>query len=70
MNYIDYDSYLDALNYLIIGRRQNLCWLMAHCSFDRSDTWRNKQFAKIQNDIDAWTAELEIAKQSIGKIHA
>jgi len=43
---------------------------MTHCSFERDDAWRDNQLNKIQKDIDAWTAELEIAKQSIGEIHA
>ena len=70
MNYIEYDTYIDALNFRISGRRQNLCWLMTHCSFDRTDEWRDNQLNKIQSDIDLWTAELEIAKQSIGEVHA
>lgn len=70
MNYIEYDTYIETLNYLINGRRQNLCWLMTHCSLDREDAWRDNQLDKIQRDIDTWTAELEIAKQSIGEIHA
>ena len=70
VNYIEYDTYIDTLNFLINGRRQNLCWLMTHCSLDRDDEWRDKQFTKIQSDIDAWMAELEIAKQSMGEIHA
>lgn len=55
-----YDNYVDTLTFLINGRRQNLCWLMSHCSVDREDAWRDSKFKSIINEIDAWNAELSM----------
>ena len=67
MNCIDTDTYLSTLNFMISGRRQNLCWLMSHCNIDRPDAWRDAQFANIQAELDALVTELELAKESFGE---
>ena len=49
---IDKDIYISALDYSIKARRDNLRWLMCSVSVDRTDEWRDKQFAKLQAEID------------------
>jgi len=66
MDCLNTDVYFSALNFLISGRRQNLCWLMSHCNVERQDSWRDAQFAKIQAELDALVTELELAKESFG----
>lgn len=70
MNTNEYKTYLDTLTFLVNGKRQNLCWLMSHCNVDRADEWRDKQFKKIQDELDMLVAELELAKTSFGDLHA
>lgn len=69
MNSEEYKTYTDTLTFLINGKRQNLCWIMSHCSIERSDEWRDKQFKRIQDELDMLVAELELAKSSFGDMN-
>jgi hypothetical protein len=66
VNYTNFDIYIETLNFLIAGRRQNLCWIMSHCSIDRQDAWRDVQFDKIKKEIDLYAAELAMALNERG----
>lgn len=70
MEAYEYKIYIDTLTFLISGKRQNLCWLMSHCTVDRTDEWRDRQLKKIQDEIDVLVAELELAKTSYGDLNA
>ena len=63
---IDKDIYITALDYSIKARRDNLRWLMCSVTIDREDEWRDKQFAKLESELDALIAERELALQEIG----
>lgn len=63
---IDKDIYIAVLDYSIKARRDNLRWLMCNVTVDRPDEWRDKQFAKLEADLDAIVAERELAIQEIG----
>lgn len=63
---IDKDIYISALDYSIKARRDNLRWLMSGVTIDREDEWRDRQFAKLESEIDALVAERELAMLEIG----
>ena len=63
---VDKDLYIAALDYSIKARRDNLRWLMNSVTINRSDEWRDKQFTKLEAELDALVAEHELAMQEIG----
>ena len=63
---IDKDIYISALDYSIKARRDNLRWLMCSVTVDREDEWRDRQFVKLEAEIDALVAERELAMLEIG----
>ena len=63
---IDKDIYIFALDYSIKARRDNLRWLMCSVTVDREDEWRDRQFVKLEAEIDALVAERELAMLEIG----
>lgn len=69
-NFIDYELWLDTLNYLIMSARQNLCWLMQHVSVEREDVWRDRKFDEIRTQIDAMIAERGELLREMGRVDA
>jgi len=69
-NYVDTELWLDALNYMIVSARQNLCWLMEHVSVDREDGWRDRKFNEIQTQIAAMVAERGELLKEMGRVNA
>jgi len=69
-NYVDVELWLDALNYMIVSARQNLCWLMEHVTIDRDDEWRDRKFNEIKSQIDAMVAERGELLKEMGRIDA
>ena len=63
---IDKDIYIKALDYSIKARRDNLRWLMCSVTIDRTDEWRDRQFHKLEADLDSLVAERELAIAEIG----
>ena len=63
---IDKDIYISALDYSIKARRDNLRWLMCSVTVDREDEWRDRQFVKLEAEIDALVAERDLAMLEIG----
>ena len=69
-NYVDVELWLDALNYMIVSARQNLCWLMEHVTIDRDDEWRDRKFNEIKSQIDAMVAERGELLKEMGRVNA
>ena len=69
-NYVDVELWLDALNYMIVSARQNLCWLMEHVTVDREDEWRDRKFNEIKSQIDAMVAERGELLKEVGRADA
>ena len=69
-NYVDVELWLDALNYMIVSARQNLCWLMEHVAVDRADEWRDRKFNEIKSQIDAMVAERGELLKEMGRVDA
>ena len=69
-NYVDVELWLDALNYMIMSARQNLCWLMEHVTIDRDDEWRDRKFNEIKSQIDAMVAERGELLKEMGRVDA
>ena len=67
---MDVELWLDALNYMIVSARQNLCWLMEHVTIDRDDEWRDRKFNEIKSQIDAMVAERGELLKEMGRIDA
>ena len=67
---MDVELWLDALNYMIVSARQNLCWLMEHVTIDRDDEWRDRKFNEIRTQIDAMIAERGELLKEMGRVDA
>jgi len=67
---VDVELWLDALNYMIVSARQNLCWLMEHVTIDRDDEWRDRKFNEIKSQIDAMVAERGELIKEMGRADA
>jgi hypothetical protein len=67
---IDTELWLDALNYMIISARQNLCWIMERVTVDRDDEWRDRKFNEIKCQIDAMVAERGELVKEMGRVDA
>lgn len=51
-SYVNLELSLELISYLIQSNQENLCWLMNHVDLERTDTWRDKQFAFIKSTLD------------------
>lgn len=67
---VNIDLWLHALDYSIMARRENMCWLMHHVTCERTDEWRDRKFKELQAEIDSLVAEREVALEQAGVVHA
>lgn len=65
--YIDLETSLELIDFLIQAGRENLCWLMSHVSLDREDSWRDRKFNEIQTELNNLVIQREVLLAEKGK---
>ena len=67
---IDFELWLDTLDYMILSSRQNMRWLMQNVTVERDDNWRDRKFDEMQTQIATMVAEREVCLKEMGRADA